>query len=123
MFDREQRAAHQIIGQGRDELTVLELGRDACEWTAAVCEVLDECGKTVLPLACRAGCAWCCYLQVSLSAPEAVLVAEYLRQSLSAKDLAEVTARLVTLDTVTRGMTPQERIEIRQPCALLVDQR
>ena len=123
MFEREHRAAFEIISQGRDELTVLELGRDACEWTAAVCDVLDECGKTVLPLACRAGCAWCCYLQVSVTAPEAVLVAEYLRQSLSADELAVVTARVTTLEALTRGMTPQERIELRRPCALLVDDR
>lgn len=123
VFEREHHAALGIISQGRHELTVLELGRDACEWTAAVCDVLDECGKTVLPLACRAGCAWCCYLQVSVTAPEAVLVAEYLRQSLSAEALAAVTARVVGLDAVTRGMTPQERIELRRPCALLVDNR
>jgi uncharacterized protein len=123
VFERERRAALEIISRGRHELTVLELGRDACEWTAAVCDVLDECGKTVLPLACRAGCAWCCYLQVSITAPEAVLVAEYLRQSLSAEALAAVTARVRTLDAVTHGMTPQERIELRRPCALLVNDR
>src|SRR5581483_6631314 len=41
-----------------------------------------------LPLACGKGCAWCCSLQVPVSAPEVLLLAEALRQTRSPDSLA-----------------------------------
>jgi hypothetical protein len=72
---------------------------------------------------CRAGCAWCCYLLVSVAAPEALVIAEYLRATLSAEALVGVMDRLAALDAVTHALPAQERFNQRRPCALLVDNR
>ena len=52
-----------------------------------------------------------------------MVIAEQLRATLSAEALVAVTERVVELDTLTRGMTAQERFSQRRPCAMLVDNR
>src|SRR5688572_11718823 len=48
------------------------------------------------PLACAAGCAFCCYHPVDITAPEAFVIATYLRTAFSASD-AELEAILARL--------------------------
>lgn len=96
--------AQRLMDVACDELTVLD-------------------GTAPRQLACRDGCAWCCYLLVSVAAPEALVIAEHLRATLSAEALDIVTARVVALDAVTHALSAQERFNQRLPCALLVDNR
>jgi len=72
-----------------------------------------------LPLACGKGCAWCCSLQVPVSAPEVLLLAEALRQTRSPDSLAAVRERVAALDARTRGLDDVQRLAARLPCALL----
>jgi Fe-S-cluster containining protein len=103
---------------------LLELGRDAQRFMDDLCDQLTVLASAPAPaLACRAGCAWCCYLLVSVAPPEALLIAETLRTTLDPAALDEVTARVVELDRVSRGLAAQERFNLRRPCALLVDNR
>jgi Fe-S-cluster containining protein len=74
-------------------------------------------------IACREGCAWCCYSQVGVSAPEVLRIAEYLRTALSPDDLAATSQRLAALDEKVRGMSNLQRAEVALPCALLVNDR
>jgi hypothetical protein len=101
---------------------VLELGRNAQRLMDATCDELTVLGGTSHPLlACRAGCAWCCYLLVSVAAPEALVIAEHLRATLSVDALGVVAARVAALDAMTHALPAQERFNQRRPCALLVD--
>ena len=75
------------------------------------------------PPACRAGCAWCCYKSIAVSAPEVLRIAAHLRTTLAPEDLAAVKQRIAELDDQTRTMSSRERAHARLPCALLADQR
>lgn len=73
--------------------------------------------------ACKEGCDSCCYLYVEATAPEVLLIAEYLRHTLTPEELDVVRQRVAALDEKTRGMNSYERLAAPQPCALLVDRR
>jgi uncharacterized protein len=68
------------------------------------------------PVACRAGCAWCCSTTVvSTSAAEVVRIARYQLRQLTER-LRQRAGRIAALD-------PERRRHARLPCALLVNNR
>ncbi|MGE5482930.1 MAG: YkgJ family cysteine cluster protein, partial [Bacteroidota bacterium] len=73
--------------------------------------------------ACRAGCAWCCHVQVAVSPLELLRIVAFLEHNLSASDRESITESVLDLDARTRGLGWQEREESRLPCALLKDGR
>ncbi|HTI88923.1 MAG TPA: YkgJ family cysteine cluster protein [Alphaproteobacteria bacterium] len=70
-------------------------------------------------VACRKGCAFCCSLSVSASAPQVFAVADHLRAS--APDLAAEIARIAAADARTRGLDTYGRFLNKAFCAFLVD--
>jgi Fe-S-cluster containining protein len=68
---------------------------------------------------CAEGCAYCCYQGVSTAAPEILRIAEYLRKTLDANELAAVRERVARVAQETRDMSTEERIEARIACPLL----
>lgn len=81
-------------------------------------------------LACRAGCAWCCHVQVGIAAPEALRIANYLRASLlpagssfSGGQPDILGHRLRALDARTRGLDADARAAARLPCAFLLNRQ
>lgn len=73
----------------------------------------------VRELACHRGCAWCCFLQVPVSAPEVLLLAAHLRRTRSPEELAALRRRVAELDDRTHGLDAKQRLAARLPCALL----
>ena len=70
------------------------------------------------PIACMKGCAFCCHVSVTATAPEIFLVANTLRER-HPQDLETVLARVRAADQRTRGLTSMERAKQKIPCALL----
>lgn len=73
------------------------------------------------PVACRAGCAYCCYLRVNVTPPEVIFLAEFVRRTFSATQLEALKMRVRQADNVTHGMTEEAHAEASVPCPLLVD--
>ena len=71
--------------------------------------------ETRAALACRRGCSFCCHVNVQVSIPEAVAIAEHLNGR------PEQRARLLAAQPVTAGLHPAERLDRRIPCPLLED--
>ena len=73
------------------------------------------------PLACAAGCAFCCYHPVDITAPEAFVIAAYLRTAFSGSDaeLEAVTARLAANAERIQSLSHDEHALAKIPCALL----
>ena len=71
---------------------------------------------------CRAGCSWCCHtITTDVTAPEAILLAEDLRQRHAPKELSEIRCRLARADAYRKEMLPAERRWRRVRCGLLDD--
>lgn len=75
------------------------------------------------PLACREGCAWCCYKTVGTAAPEVLRIAAHLRQTLTPEQLHTTQARIKALMQQRRALRSDRRSHARLPCALLVEDR
>lgn len=72
-----------------------------------------------LPLpVCRKGCATCCTLRVTATAPEALMIGRYVRwmsDRLKSLDI-DLAARVAAADRKTRGMDERRRVRLRQRC-------
>jgi Fe-S-cluster containining protein len=71
-------------------------------------------------VACRKGCAFCCHLYVSATAPELLVLADHIARWPDARRTALI-ARLIEADRVTRGLSAVERVRLNRPCPLLED--
>jgi len=74
-------------------------------------------------VACGQGCSWCCYTQVHPTAPEVLRIADHIRDTFSDDEREALLTRLEELDRLVRGLTMRELMNLRLPCALLVDGR
>ena len=76
-----------------------------------------------LPLACREGCAWCCYKTVGTAAPEVLRIAAHLRQTQTPEQLRTIQAQIKASLEQRRALRSDRRSHARLPCALLVEDR
>lgn len=70
-------------------------------------------------VACGPGCDRCCVVNVSVLAPEADAIVEFLSQNLSSDTLKELQLRLERLYQQTRWLDDEERIMANHRCAFL----
>lgn len=82
-----------------------------------VASLLDRSvpGGAQKAIACRRGCSYCCTQMVTLTAPEAFLVAAQIRGK------ADVVAAVHDANAKTRGLTVEQRLTTGVMCALLKD--
>ena len=71
------------------------------------------------PIQCRAGCFFCCYLPVAVSAPEALLIAAYLRDTIPEPELITVMEQVRATVGRVRPLTIEAHAEAKIPCSLL----
>lgn len=73
------------------------------------------------PMACAAGCPHCCVLNVAALLPEALIIAQWLREKLAPGELEGLRKRLSSHRSWARWMDDEERILKRMSCPLLDD--
>jgi len=71
------------------------------------------------PIACKAGCAWCCVAKIVAAPPEVLHIAEHLRSTLAPDAYTTLVERVRDISERTRGLSRAERLEARVPCPLL----
>ena len=86
-------------------------------------DLLDEVAEhepEPMKTACTEGCAWCCYLgYASISVPEAVAIADHLRDDLDEEMRTRIEARVDASIEAAEGLGPEARWRAREPCAFL----
>ena len=118
----EMRSVLAILGAGRGCTVIGALVDDAqrhADW-------LVEGAKEIIPpgpIACRERCAFCCHLHVLATIPEVLQIAEDLRSTLDAEELAALRGRIAAHRAAMSGAGVAERRGIRAACPLLVEDR
>ncbi|MDA0241682.1 MAG: YkgJ family cysteine cluster protein [Proteobacteria bacterium] len=123
VFDvaRSQSAAHLTPEPAIPAL--LRLVQDAVSLSNdLLAEIAERDISDITEIACEIGCAWCCYQQVGVTAPQALHIADYLQRGDAKIPADAALERLEELDDITNGMSNVERLKIRRPCALLDEQ-
>lgn len=75
------------------------------------------------PLACRAGCSFCCHLRVAATAPEVFGLLDYLRQTLAPLDFEAFAARVRAVAAEVQALPDARLLAVNLPCPVLVDGR
>lgn len=71
------------------------------------------------PTACAAGCDFCCYHPVDITAPEAFAMAAYLRTAFSATEFEAMATRLAANAERIQALSHDEHALAKIPCAML----
>jgi hypothetical protein len=118
-------AACQILSRGRTHDTLVELVANAHAWSDQLAtETFAPVTRSDLQrVSCKAGCSWCCHQVVGTTGAEALHIAAFLRNSLTADALAATRHRIVRADDRSRGLDRKQRAELRMSCPLLEDDR
>lgn len=74
-----------------------------------------------LPIACHKGCATCCTIRVIATAPEALMLARYVRAAdVHLKHAGiDLRQRLAEADSATRGRDEKQRVALRRRCPFI----
>jgi hypothetical protein len=111
----------QIVNQGRSETRALEIAASAFYLTDHLTGRFEAESPLPQPIACGEGCDACCYNQVELTPPEALLIGHHIQKyfSQAAKDLLlGHVARIIQL-TAGKGKTEIAAQRRQIPCPLL----
>ncbi|TVS11624.1 MAG: YkgJ family cysteine cluster protein [Wenzhouxiangella sp.] len=73
------------------------------------------------PLACRAGCNFCCHLRVLCTAPEVFAVIDWMRAQASAEDFKQFRQRVAATAETLHGLDPDKVLRTNLACPNLVD--
>ena len=119
----ERRAARERLAADRSIAGAVGAVEEAASWAEALAARALAESPPERPVACAAGCAFCCHGKVVATAPEVLRVAAHLEASLEVEALAAMRARIAAAAARTRGMTRAERAALRAPCPLLEEGR
>jgi len=73
------------------------------------------------PIACKAGCPWCCHIRLTASPPEVLAVLDHIRKTFSEDQVTALKRKVANVDGYTRGLDGEARARLRLPCPLLKD--
>lgn len=90
---------------------------DAAEGARQMSEAV-ETTRRLLPV-CQQGCSYCCHGAVLASAPEILRIAEHVKATRTAEELAALRARAESSAEALAALDMQGRATARAPCPLL----
>ncbi len=70
-------------------------------------------------IACRKGCATCCTLRVTATAPEVLLIERFLRWTESPGRKLNLAKRVEKANQVTCGLNEEQRVQLRRRCPFI----
>lgn len=74
-------------------------------------------------LACKAGCAFCCYYKVEVRAHEVFAITTYVQKNLDAEQRQALVKQVQENAAIIRQLTPQQHLTTNLKCPLLQDNR
>lgn len=79
--------------------------------------------KKDVPIACRAGCSWCCHIRVELLPHEAIALFRYLNTQIEPETRSAIVERIFANARQIKPLTEGQHRRTNIQCAFLVDNR
>ncbi|OPX20083.1 MAG: hypothetical protein BZ151_05860 [Desulfobacca sp. 4484_104] len=114
------------LGAAKTRAQALELAPQAHRLAAQVIwRVEQELGDLLPPVACKAGCCFCCYHQILISPPEAVLIGDFLEKNFNERQRQALAAKVQKNLQLIAGKDLKAIVHLRPQlkCAFLQDNR
>jgi len=115
----------EIVGQARVPERAREIPVSAFFLADHLMRRLEAEKPLPHPISCQAGCDFCCFNQVQLTPPEALLIGHYIEQNFTQAEkdllLAKVARNLAL--TAEKSKTAVAKMRSELPCPLLRDHR
>ena len=96
-----------------------DIGIDALASAETLLNRFYQQEKPDQPLACQAGCTFCCHQYVGISLPELAIIVKYIATNFDAAAQEKLRGRLNKTIEATAGMSQFERAASRIDCPLL----
>ncbi|MGE3180408.1 MAG: YkgJ family cysteine cluster protein [Phycisphaerae bacterium] len=113
--DRQRTKTATSLETASTALPVLQLAETACRRTDGLLAKSAEKAQRD----CRAGCSSCCYLQVAITIPEAILIATRLRETRSPEAFETLRGKFRDMRVRLRRSSIEQRARMQVPCVLL----
>lgn len=125
--DRRDAIRIRVAGVGRDE-TDRALRRGVHRGLRQAQRVIESQTRRLPPadrgpVACRAGCDFCCHLRVMATAPEVFALLDYLASSLDEAAFEAFAERVAAADRALRALPSEAVVTTNLACPVLVDGR
>ncbi len=104
---------------GRGPEGAIEAAALGCAHAEELTSAAKDHEPPQVAIACRKGCSTCCQAKVLVVAPEALRIADHLRNTKTTDELCMLLDRIRAADTITRGLSRADRAEAFVPCPLL----
>ncbi len=107
----------QELHGDRTPLAVVAATRRATALAEAT--LAENLADDIHPMACAAGCATCCVINVGVLFPEVLSITEFLGRRLSRFEVAKLQKEIEELYQVTRWLDEEDRLMVRRNCSFL----
>ena len=118
---REKETVIDLITGGQTAEKALEVGLSALIWADHTLAQFDWGNELPRPIVCTEGCDHCCFNQVELTPPEALVIGHFVQCHFPPEELERLLARAGESLQGKAGKSQKEIARIRQelPCPLL----
>jgi Fe-S-cluster containining protein len=121
LADKVKALVAGTLSGGRHEAAVLALASQAVNLADQLIDYFEAANSLPHPIACRAGCNFCCFNQVEVTLPEALLIGNYVAQNFSWEARDGLLRRVGRALTLKAGKSKHKiaRLRPKLPCPLL----
>lgn len=122
LVELQQAKVREIFHQeGRAKDRAREMALSAFFFADHVIGLIEAVNPLPSPIACRVGCHFCCFAQVELTPPEALILGDYVEQHFSEAEKKELLARCQRSLDLQAAKDKKKIAKIREklPCPLL----
>ncbi len=113
------------LGAARNLEMALEVTRQTLHWADQLIEAFEAANSLPRPVACEAGCTFCCHNQVEATPAEVFTISHILRNYLSPRKLENIREKTLRLAALKVNKSKAELAAARETlaCPLLVGDR
>lgn len=83
----------------------------------------QEKNKNDIRLACKEACSFCCYNQVAVTAPEIIMLTEYIRENFSDEEIIRIKAKIKLAHQKSAKLDYLKHKKLHLPCPFLIDKK
>jgi Fe-S-cluster containining protein len=125
LADKVKALVAGALGASRQEAAVLALASQAVNLADQLIDYFEAENHLPHPIVCLAGCTSCCFNQVEVTPPEALLIGNYVAQNFSPEARDGLLTRVNRALNFKAGKSKKKiaRLRHKLPCPLLQDHK